>query len=764
MTESATRNTQPDLEEGEYVLWMGGFPGATGKSFQGIAKRTLELLRSGKAKMDVVDPVLGNGCVTPTIPNINWVPTKTATSSAFSLAIIQYALDKGLTTPEILEFANYKAAVAGGYAAYTNAAHLVIADPAHKNYRKLMRAADAGLEEPEADPKATTTPTYYVVIDKETGEPALNTAVTHGALEFEGEVNGVKVRTSWMFLKENVYERTIDEYSAICGVPVSDIERIAKEFFSHGTKSSARGLGGTASVNGTDATFAFRVLNAMVGSNQMTGGCNVYRVGAKATADGARYKLSTVAGKPSVSAKNAAYICRTGKAWTATDEYEARVATGEKDPKPKLPWFAGSQTSDNQALMSIVNQYPYQAKILVSWMNDCIQATPGALRDEVIERLCDPEVVPLHIACDVFMGEHATFADYIVPDTTPFESFGVVTNEGHWRGKGNTVRWRAKQPGSMKLDDGRFASFEAFACDVARACELPGFGEDAIEDVDGKKWPLNDAPDYFLKAVANLAYDTAPVADISEADVRLQALDELPETWKDTVSADEWPKVLNVLSRGGRFWPIEASQKNGRSAFAAEYVAYIYSELKGSNKNNFTGQYVDGAMRWVPEDFCDRTPLADTYDAKEFSFASTNYKPRFRSVSMQANNPIMRDLCASNYLEINRDDAAEPGIKDGDQVRITNPTGDVMEGEAMVRAGIARGTFGVAYGYGHYAYGAKGYSVDGQAIEGDKAIGAGVHLQTMLDPKVDEGVIYPLVDHDAASPGRSGGMYRIEKA
>lgn len=764
MTESATRNTQPDLEEGEYVLWMGGFPGATGKSFQGIAKRTVELLKSGKAKMDVLDPVLGNGCVTPTIPNINWIPTRTATSSAFSLAVIQYALDKGLTKPEILEFANYKAATAGGYAAYTNATHLVIVDPAHKNYRKLMRAADAGLEEPEADPKATTTPTYYVVIDKETGEPALNTAATHGTLGFEGEVNGVKVRTSWMFLKENVYEHTVEEYSEICGVPVSDIERIAKEFFSHGTKSSARGLGGTASVNGTDATFAFRVLNAMVGSNQMTGGCNVYRVGAKATADGERYKLSTIAGKPSVSAKNAAYICRAGKAWTATDEYKARVAAGEKDPKPKLPWFAGSQTADNQALMSIVNQYPYQAKILVSWMNDCIQATPGALRDEVIERLCDPEVVPLHIACDVFMGEHATFADYIVPDTTPFESFGVVTNEGYWRGKGNTVRWRAKEPGSLKLDDGRFASFEAFVCDVARACELPGFGEDAIEDVDGKKWPLNGAPDYFLKAVANLAYETTPVADISAADAHLQALDELPQAWKDAVSADEWPKVQNVLSRGGRFWPIETSQKNGRSAFAAEYVAYIYSELKGSSKNNFTGQYVDGAMRWVPEDFCDRTPLTGTYDAKEFPFASTNYKPRFRSVSMQANNPIMRDLCASNYLEINREDAAELGIKDGDQVRIANPTGDVMEGRAMVRAGIARGTFGVAYGYGHHAYGAKGYSIDGQATEGSEAIGAGVHLQTMLDPKVGEGVIYPLADHDAASPGRSGGMYKIEKA
>ena len=169
-------------------------------------------------------------------------------------------------------------------------------------------------------------------------------------------------------------------------------------------------------------------------------------------------------------------------------------------------------------------------------------------------------------------------------------------------------------------------------------------------------------------------------------------------------------------------------------------------------------------MRWVPEDFCDRTPISETYDTKEFPFRSTNYKPRFRSVSMQANNPIMRDLCKSNYLEINLEDAAGLGIHDGDMVRVTNPSGDVMEGEAMVRAGIAKGTFGVAYGYGHYSYGARAVDIDGKTTEANEAISAGVHLQTMLDPKLGDGVIYPLVDHDANSPGRSGGMYKIEKA
>ena len=145
----------------------------------------------------------------------------------------------------------------------------------------------------------------------------------------------------------------------------------------------------------------------------------------------------------------------------------------------------------------------------------------------------------------------------------------------------------------------------------------------------------------------------------------------MPDAWKAAVTEEEWPKVQNVLSRGGRFWPIEDSQTaEGRSAFAAEYLAYVYSELKATNINPYSGVRPSGALKWVPEDLCDRLLLTDTFNETDFPFRSTNYKPRFRSVSMQANNPIMRDLCAKNFLEINRDDAARLGIADGDEVRV----------------------------------------------------------------------------------------------
>ena len=397
-------------------------------------------------------------------------------------------------------------------------------------------------------------------------------------------------------------------------------------------------------------------------------------------------------------------------------------------------------------------------------MANTLQATPGAFRDELRDRLKDPDIVPLHIACDVVVGEHAHLADYIVPDTNPFESFGCTGDPGIWSGFGTTVRWRVKTPESLRLDDGRYASYEAFVVDVAKACDMPGFGEGAIMSADGTALPFNDAPDYFLKAVANIAYDQEPVADIDEAEIKMQRLDELPEEWKKAVTAEEWPKVLKVLSRGGRYLPLEAMRgEDGRSVSTMEMQSYVYSEPRYLSTNFYTGAHASPVVRTTPQTFVDGTPYSDHYPEEEYPFKLTNYKPRFRSVSMLANSPIMQDICDHNFLEINLEDARSLGIEDGDRIRISAPTGTPMTGEAMVRAGVARGTFALAFGYGHRAYGAQDVEIEGVGKRpGNPRCGSGVAVEVMDDIVVKE-ASFPVADLEWSSPGRNGGMYKIEK-
>lgn len=762
----------PDPEEAEYALWIGGFPGGSGLNFQSAGKRTIGNLVSGKLKIDVVDCTLANGAVTPTIPNISWTPIKPATNGAFNAALIRWILDNKTYNADALAFTTQKAAVEGGLASYTNATYLVIDDEKHPHNRKLMRAADAGIASPEKKDKDGTQAEHYVVIDLESGQPMVHSSCGKGTLEFDGKVNGVHVRTGFSILGDAVRAHTMDEYAEITGVPVNELERMAREYTSHGPKASiwARG-GSSAAVNGLDAAMGSATLCALIGSNQMTGGNVPEQMSPVTMGNGTRYSLGSIKGKPEISSKNAVYLARTGRSWTQTAEYQRRIAQGERDPQPMLPWFPFAPASDSQALMSIVNGYPYKAKILTSWMCNTIQATPGAMREEVISRLKDPAVLPLHIACDVVIGEHAQLADYIVPDLNTYESFGLPTVGSSYAGYGSTVRWQVKEPESMLLDDGRHASWEAFVADVADACELPGWGDNAIQGADGRRWPLRDASDFYLKAVANLAYAEQPVADIAQGDVHAQALDQLPDSFKAAVSEEEWPKVLNVLSRGGRYWPLSfVHDADGRRSrgYQDENVTYFYSEKRATNKNCYSGGQLPGTLTYLPESFTDLSPLTDHFSRDEYPFAASEHKPRFRSISMQSNSPIMRDLCSHNYIEMNRRDAARLGIEDGDKVRAVTPLGDVSEGIAMVRAGQTEGAFALAFGYGHTNYGAQDIEVDGKLTKGDPGIGAGVRIHQMLDPTVTgitgDDVISIMSENDAASPGRCGGMFKIEKA
>jgi tetrathionate reductase subunit A len=750
------QDVRNDFDHAEYVLCLGGFPGASGKTMQAIARHCSSRLADGSLSMDILDPVLCNGVVTPTQKQARWLPIKTATNTAFALGLIRWILENDAHNKDFMSFPNYRAACEGGYASFCNATHLVITDPGHPNHRRLMRAEDAGLSAPEVEDPAKPEE-HFVVIDASSGQPALHRQSTRAQLEYEGSVNGIAVRSAFLFLKDSAFERSIDEIAALCEVPSEEIARIAKEFTSHGTRASVYGLAPSSAVNGVDAANLNSILAAFIGSDLMKGGTVPWRASAKTTVNGDRYLLDDIDGVPKVSALP---ISRTGVPYEKTSEYHRKKESGE-DTTPPLPWFPLARISDSQALISVVNQYPYSAKIMLSWMTNVLQGTSGAMRESIIDRLKDPGCVPLSIACDVVMGEHASLADYLVPDTTPYESFGIVTSEGHLLNRGNTVRWPVVEPLTETLPDGRHASFEAFVCDVAQACALPGFGENALKSVDGSTYPFKDAADLFLKGVANLAWDTAPVADIAEGDLAMQGLDGLPEQWKTAVTEEEWPKVLNVLSRGGRFWPAEDAFKGEASAYGYELMTLLYNEGRATNGNSLSGATASGTLVWRPETFADLSPIAERYTKEEWPLSATNYKPRFRSVSMLANSPLMRDLSETNYLEVNTDDAERFGLSDGDIAQLSNPSGDVMEAPVLVRAGIARGTVGVAYGYGHRAYGAQDIEISGETIPGDAAIAAGINLCTMLDPTVPG--VFPLSDPEAGSPGRNGGAYRITK-
>lgn len=498
-----------DNENTEFSIWLGAFPGASGYSVQNDLKRCVATMRTGQTKIAVFDPNLGSGVVTPTQDNATWYPIKPATNAALVLGMLHRIIENGWYNDAFLAAANLAAAKAAGFNACANATHLVIVDKSHEHSGMMMRPEDAGLPASAAENDFDD---QFVVIDEATGAPAVNLDCPRGVLEFEGTVNGVQVRTAFACLKESVFEHSVQDYADICGVSTEVIESVAREFTSHGTHACINGGGGTTCLNGIDGASTYANLCAMIGSVEMKGGLVPSWMTSAAADDGERYLLSTIDGTLPKRAK--AKVDRTGFAFEDTSEYARRVAAGEHNPLPLLPWYSGGVGgSDNQLLMSITNRYPHNIKILMTWYCNAINASPGAMRDAVIEAFKDPEAVPLHIACDIVEGTFARLADYYVPDTSNRECFGIGAHAQWWSGKGSFIQWPVVEPKTIKLDDGRYASFDTFLIDVAEACKLPGYGKDALRSTSGKTYPHHDPADFWIKALANVAYDEEPIAD-----------------------------------------------------------------------------------------------------------------------------------------------------------------------------------------------------------------------------------------------------------
>ncbi len=104
------------------------------------------------------------------------------------------------------------------------------------------------------------------------------------------------------------------------------------------------------------------------------------------------------------------------------------------------------------------------------------------------------------------MNETTALADYIVPDTHNFESWGFSAPWSGVQVKASTARWPIVESRTAKTADGQPVSMESFCIAVAKELNLPGFGDNVIEDMDGNMHSLNTAEDYYLRVAANMAW------------------------------------------------------------------------------------------------------------------------------------------------------------------------------------------------------------------------------------------------------------------
>ena len=753
-------HAKPDLQNAEFVMFIGTQPAQSGNPFKRQSTLLAKARTSGKLNYVVVDPVLGHSDNLAVRERGRWIPIKPGTDAALALAMIRWMIDENRIDSKFLSQPNLAAAKAAGEAAWSNATHLVIVEPGHPRNGFFLRGSDLGQPVAEADRYKDADP--FIVIDAATDAPLAHAAATGPAtlyVERALDIAGapVKVASSLSLLAANARMKTVEEYSALCGVPVETIVGLAREFTSHGKKAAANAHGGTMAGNGFEAAFAIVMLNTLIGNLNRKGGTFVGAGGFNPLA-GPRYKLDSFDGEVKFSgaplSRNIPY--------ERTTEFKTKKAAGKPYPA-EAPWFSTAGQLSTEWLPAALQGYPYGLDALILWSCNPVYGIAG-VREIAKRTLGDPKTIPLLIAVDPFINESSAYADYIVPDSTMYESWGYAAPWAFIPTKSMMARWPVVEPKNAKTAEGQPINVESFLIALGKALGLPGFGENALSGADGQKHPLNTAEDWWLRAGANVAFTgKAPVGDASDDDLALSGVSRIWREIREILPEAEARKVAFLYTRGGRHQPAkEAWDETGKHAWAFAKPLQIWNEAIGTSRDSMTGKRNSGVPGWVAPRFADGAPLEARYPAKDWPFKLISQKsPLQNSYSMTHRR--LRGLHPDNPVGMHPEDALRLGVVSGDKIRIETPNG-AAEASIVVRRSVRQGVLAVEHGFGHRELGARSHRIGDKTQPRDPGAGAGLALNELglVDPTRKSAAV--LLDPISGTSVRQGLPARVARA
>ena len=751
-------HAKPDFANCEFVLYCGTAPANAGNPFKRQGFQLAKGRSEGKLNYVVIDPVIGHSDTHAARHRGRWIPIRPATDGALAMAMIRWIIETRRYDAAYLSQPNGTLATAAGQPSWCNATHLVIAEAGHPREGFHLRGSDIGLPV-EGDKYAEKDP--FVVVEAATGRLIPHDQATGAAALFVDAALPVgektlALKTGLDLLKASAFAKTVAEYADICGIPEDVIAGLAKEFTSHGKKAAVNTHGGTMAGNGFYNAFGLVTLNTLIGNLNAKGGTMASGGAFPAEGAGPRYNLDSFDG--AVTPKGTP-ISRPVP-YERSGEFRRKKEAGKAYPAD-LPWYPNAPQLGSEIIPASANGYPYPVKALMLWTANPLYGIPG-LRAQFEAALRDVTRLPLIIAIDAFINETGAFADYIVPDSVMYESWGFAAP---WHGvptRTSTARWPVVEPAMEKTAAGEPIGMEAFLIACARAMTLPGFGPAALKDRDGVAQPLETAADYYLRAAANVAFGgQKPVNDATDEDIALVGLDRLLGPLKGVLKAEEWRKAAHVLTRGGRFQPADQAYKGAEMATKFPRPLMIYNETVGVSRSAITGKRFSGVARWAEPAFADGTALRAKYPATDWPLLLSSQKSVLMN-SYSIGVDRLRGIHRDNPVAINAEDARALGIRNGERIRLTTPGGSVI-GTALVRRGVMRGAAVVEHGYGHKELGARAHRIGGrlQPVKPDLAAGINLNDIGLADPTLAKPSVW--LDPVAGSAVRQGLPARIER-
>lgn len=683
-------------------------------------------IRSGRLKLAVVDPRLTKVASKAW----KWLPIKPGADAAFALAMVDWILQQERYDKTYLTNANRGAANADGEVAFSDATWLVKLE----NGRAVrhLRGDEAGLG--KATDRVVMAGGQPVAFDPNGTDTAVD-----GDLFVTGVVNGHQVKSALQLLKEEASSRTLAQYAEATGINAEDIVAVAREFTSHGKKAAAEFYRGVVKhTNGWYNGQAVIALNMLIGNFDAAGGTT--KPGGLHTWQGTKagQPFNSTSMHPGKLGSFGVPITREGWQYEDSTLFSGYPA--------KRPWYPFSGNIAQEIFPSLADGYPYPIKAAILAVHSPMYSIPGGLAQ--LRTLLDPEKMPLYIACDVVIGESSMYADYIFPDLTYIERFGITQGSHHTRVRTSAVRQPVITPLTETVTVGGeelHLSMETLMLAIAEKMGLSGFGKNGL----GPGLDLTRPEDWYLKLHANLAWDGKPLPDASAEELELFRQNHrhlkpsvyTEERWQKAVRPEDWPKLVYMLNRGGRFDSTDDAYDGNVLQIKLGGINRFFIEDVAQTRHAMTGKYFPG--------YAVMMPVKDSMDGAvsdgEGAFHLVTYKEVFGTQSRTISNYWSQLAVApENFVVINASDARRLGLSNGDLVKVTsrsNPGGVLdlgngrvkpVTGKVKVIEGIRPGVVGISTHFGHWAYGASDVEVDGILVPGDSRRAGGIHAQPLF--------------------------------
>ncbi|BAV32843.1 formate dehydrogenase [Sulfuricaulis limicola] len=621
-----------------------------------------------------------------------WVPIKPGTDGALFLALIHVLIKQGLYDRDFL-------------VQYTNAAQLVNVNKDSTEFGMFVRA-EVPVEEGCFDPQ------NKLWWDRH----ADKAVVTHtpGVDPFlRGEFalpDGTKVKPAFQLLVERVKDYTPEWASAITGIPVETITRLANEMGvtardqkielpiawtdiwgkDHETVTgnpvafhAMRGL--AAHSNGFHTIRALSILMSILGTIDRPGGFRHKAPFPRPIPPCAKTPKGPEGVRPGKPLDGMAL------GWPA--DPDDLFVDPDGTPVRIDKAFSWEYPLSVHGLMHnvITNAWrgdPYKIDTLLIFMaNMAWNSTMNTV--EVRKMLNDKDEngefkIPFLVVCDAFQSEMVSYADLVLPDTTYLERHDVMSMLdrpiSEFDGPVDAVRIPVVPP------KGECKPFQEVLIELGTRLKFPAF-------VDGKgNRKFKNYPDFIIN------YEIEPGAGIGflagwrgKGGEKFMKGEPNPNQWEmyaknNCVYHHELPRSFQYMRNWNKGY-LEWAQRHRLTRYAEPILIHIYSDVlqqfRLAAQGKTQGKQPPAHLRKRIETYFDPLPFyyepleAQLTDKRKYPLNAVTQRPMAMYHSWDSQNAWLRQIHTHNYLFVNPKTAATQGIRDGDWVWVESPWGKV---------------------------------------------------------------------------------------